>query len=144
MRILFANENAGAIDLVMDPTNPRVLYASTWRVRRTPYSLESGGEGSALWKSTDGGDTWRNLSRNKGLPKGTLGIIGVSVSRSNPQNVYAIIAGAEYLGARGARFQIFPGSGLAKKPPVWVMAELEPGFEDYGTGYRGDGGRSRH
>ena len=90
-RILFANENAGAIDLVMDPTNPRVLYASTWRVRRTPYSLESGGEGSALWKSTDGGDTWKNISRNKGLPKKTLGIIGVSVSRSNPQNVYSII-----------------------------------------------------
>jgi len=90
-RILFANENAGAIDLVMDPTNPRVLYASTWRVRRTPYSLESGGEGSALWKSTDGGDTWKNISRNKGLPKKTLGIIGVSVSRSNPQNVYAIL-----------------------------------------------------
>ena len=94
-RILFANENAGAIDLVIDPTNPRILYASTWRVRRTPYSLESGGEGSALWKSTDGGDTWRNLSRNKGLPKGTLGIIGVSVSRSNPQNVYSIIEAAE-------------------------------------------------
>jgi photosystem II stability/assembly factor-like uncharacterized protein len=90
-RILFANENAGAIDLVMDPTNPRILYASTWRVRRTPYSLESGGEGSALWKSTDGGDTWKNISRNKGLPKKTLGIIGVSVSRSNPQNVYAIL-----------------------------------------------------
>lgn len=94
-RILFANENAGAVDLVMDPGNPRVLYASTWRVRRTPYSLESGGEGSALWKSTDGGDTWKNLSRNKGLPKGPLGIIGVSVSRSNPQNVYAIVEAAE-------------------------------------------------
>lgn len=94
-RILFANENAGAIDLVVDPGNPRILYASTWRVRRTPYSLESGGEGSALWKSTDGGDTWKNLSRNKGLPKGPLGIIGVSVSRSNPQNVYAIVEAAE-------------------------------------------------
>ena len=90
-RILFANENAGAVDLVMDPGNPRILYASTWRVRRTPYSLESGGEGSALWKSTDGGDTWKNISRNKGLPAGTLGIIGVTVSPSNPQNVYAII-----------------------------------------------------
>jgi photosystem II stability/assembly factor-like uncharacterized protein len=94
-RILFANENAGAIDLVLDPVNPRVLYASTWRVRRTPYSLESGGEGSALWKSTDGGDTWKNLSRNKGLPKGPLGIIGVSVSRSNAQNVYAIVEAEE-------------------------------------------------
>ncbi len=90
-RILFANENAGAVDLILDPTNPRVIYASTWRVRRTPYSLESGGEGSALWKSTDGGDTWRNLSAMKGMPKGPLGIIGITVSRSNPQNLYAIV-----------------------------------------------------
>jgi photosystem II stability/assembly factor-like uncharacterized protein len=90
-RVLFANENAGAIDLILDPSNPRVLYASTWRVRRTPYSLESGGEGSALWKSTDGGDTWTNISRNKGLPKGPLGIIGVTVSPTNAQNVYAIV-----------------------------------------------------
>ncbi|HYI11873.1 MAG TPA: glycosyl hydrolase [Thermoanaerobaculia bacterium] len=94
-RILFANENAGAIDLILDPGNPRILYASTWRIRRTPYSLESGGDGSALWKSTDGGDTWVNLSVRKGLPKGPFGIIGVSVSRSNPQNVYAIIEAAE-------------------------------------------------
>lgn len=94
-RILFANENAGAIDLILDPTNPRVIYASTWRVRRSPYSLESGGEGSALWKSTDGGDTWKNLSRAKGLPKGALGIIGVTVSPSNPQNVYAILEADE-------------------------------------------------
>jgi photosystem II stability/assembly factor-like uncharacterized protein len=94
-RILFANENAGAIDLILDPANPRVIYASTWRVRRTPYSLESGGHGSALWKSTDGGDTWRNISAAKGLPKGPLGIIGVTVSPSNPQNVYAIVEAAE-------------------------------------------------
>ncbi len=94
-RVLFANENAGAIDLIMDPANPRILYASTWRVRRTPYSLESGGEGSALWKSIDGGDTWKDISANKGLPKGPLGIIGVTVSPSNPQNVYAMVEAAE-------------------------------------------------
>ncbi|MGZ7032223.1 MAG: VPS10 domain-containing protein, partial [Thermoanaerobaculia bacterium] len=63
----------------------------TWRIRRTPYSLESGGAGSALWKTTDGGDTWKDISRNKGLPKKTLGIIGVAVSPSNPQNIYAIL-----------------------------------------------------
>jgi photosystem II stability/assembly factor-like uncharacterized protein len=90
-RILFVNKDAGAVDLAMDPSNPRILYASTWRFRRTPYSFESGGEGSALWKSTDGGDSWKELSRNKGMPAGSLGIIGVSVSRSNPQNVYAIV-----------------------------------------------------
>ncbi len=91
-RILFANQDAGAVDLVMDPSNPRVLYASTWRIRRTPYSLESGGEGSSLWKSTDGGDTWTNLFEEaEGLPDGPIGIIGVTVSHVNPERVWAIV-----------------------------------------------------
>ncbi len=90
-RILFANADAGAVDLCMDPNNPRILFASTWRIHRTPYSLESGGEGSALWKSTDGGDTWKNISTNEGMPKGIWGIVGVSVSPVNSNKVYAII-----------------------------------------------------
>jgi photosystem II stability/assembly factor-like uncharacterized protein len=90
-RVLYVSRDAGAVDLTFDPSNPRILYASTWRFRRTGYSFESGGEGSALWKSTDGGDNWQELSRNNGMPKGTLGIIGVSVSPTNPQNVYAIV-----------------------------------------------------
>jgi photosystem II stability/assembly factor-like uncharacterized protein len=90
-RVLFANADAGAVDLVMDPNNARILYASTWRIRRTPYSLESGGEGSAIWKSTDGGDTWTNLSKNEGMPKGLWGISGISVSPVNSNHVYAII-----------------------------------------------------
>ncbi|HYM62044.1 MAG TPA: glycosyl hydrolase [Thermoanaerobaculia bacterium] len=94
-RILFVNRDSGAVDLAMDPTNPRILYASTWRFRRGPFFFESGGEGSALWKSTDGGDTWKEISRNKGMPKGTLGIIGVSVSPSNPQNVWAAVEAKE-------------------------------------------------
>jgi photosystem II stability/assembly factor-like uncharacterized protein len=94
-RILFANADAGAVDLTFDPTNPRILYASTWRIRRTPYSLESGGEGSDLWKSTDGGDTWEKLSDNEGMAKGTLGIIGVTVSPANPERVWAIVEAEE-------------------------------------------------
>jgi photosystem II stability/assembly factor-like uncharacterized protein len=94
-RVLFANEQAGAVDLAMDPTNPRVLYAATWRVIRTPYSLESGGEGSGIWKSSDGGDSWNLLSENEGMPPGPLGIAGITVSPSNPDNVYAIIESAE-------------------------------------------------
>jgi photosystem II stability/assembly factor-like uncharacterized protein len=90
-RILFANADAGAVDLIMDPNNPRILYASTWRIRRTPYSLESGGEGSNLWKSTDGGDTWKNISGNEGLPDGLWGISGVTISPVNSKRVWALI-----------------------------------------------------
>lgn len=94
-KILFANEHAGVVDLILDPTNPRILYASTWRVQRTPYSLSSGGEGSALWKSTDSGETWTEISTKKGFPEGILGIIGVTVSPVNNQRVWAIVENKE-------------------------------------------------
>jgi photosystem II stability/assembly factor-like uncharacterized protein len=90
-KILFANENSGVVDLIIDPTNSRIIYASTWNVRRTPYSLSSGGEGSALWKSEDSGNTWKEISLNKGFPDSTLGIIGVTVSPVNNEKVWAIV-----------------------------------------------------
>ncbi|HEY0750365.1 MAG TPA: hypothetical protein VGD26_04385 [Chitinophagaceae bacterium] len=93
-RTLYINNQTGASDLVMEPGNPQVFYAGTWRVIRTPYSLESGGEGSGLWKSTDGGETWTSITTNKGLPKGTWGIVGVAVAASNPDKVYAIMENA--------------------------------------------------
>ena len=94
-QVLFVNDLAGAVDLTLDPTNPRILYASTWRVQRTPYSLSSGGEGSALWKSTDSGETWKEISTHDGFPEGTLGIIGVTVSPVNSQRVWAIVENKE-------------------------------------------------
>ena len=94
-KILFSDAQAGAVELVMDPSNPRHLYASTWRIQRTPYSLNSGGEGSALWKSTDSGATWNEISKNKGYAKGTLGIIGVTVSPVNANRVWSIVENKE-------------------------------------------------
>ncbi len=90
-RVLFSNSTAGAVDLTFDPNNPRILYASTWRIRRTPYDLSSGGDGSALWKSTDSGDTWTEITRNEGLPKDDVGIIGITVSPVNSDRVWAIV-----------------------------------------------------
>ena len=90
-KILFSDVQAGAVELVMDPTNPRHLYASTWRIQRTPYSLNSGGDGSSLWKSTDSGTTWKEISKNKGYAKGKLGIIGVTVSPVNSNIVWSIV-----------------------------------------------------
>ncbi|WP_299434241.1 glycosyl hydrolase [uncultured Aquimarina sp.] len=94
-KVLFANQDAGAVDLTLDPNNPRILYASTWNARRTPYSLSSGGNGSALWKSADSGETWKEISKNKGFAKDTLGIMGVTVSPLNSERVWAIVENKE-------------------------------------------------
>jgi photosystem II stability/assembly factor-like uncharacterized protein len=90
-RTLFVNNQTGCSDLVMEPGNPNVWYAGMWRVIRTPYSLESGGEGSGLWKSVDGGETWVNMNTKKGLPKNEWGIVGVAVAPSNTERVYMLV-----------------------------------------------------
>lgn len=87
-KTLYVDENTGASSLSLDMTNPRILYAATWQHRRYPWTVESGGPGSSLYKSVDGGETWEKIV--SGLPK-DLGKIGVSVSRANPNRVYAIV-----------------------------------------------------
>lgn len=94
-RVLFRDEKTGAVDLSMDPKNPDVLYAGLWEVFRTPHSLSSGGPGSGLFKSADGGSTWTELTKNAGLPTPIWGKIGVSVSAADPNRVYAIIEAQE-------------------------------------------------
>ena len=90
-RKLFVSQVAGAVDLILDPNNADVMYATTWEVKRTPYSLESGGPGSKMFKSTDGGETWKEISRNKGLPSGLLGIMGITVSPLNSNRLWAMV-----------------------------------------------------
>jgi photosystem II stability/assembly factor-like uncharacterized protein len=90
-RVLFRNDSTGATELVMDPNNPSVLYAGFWQAHRTPWMLVSGGAGSGMFKTTDGGDTWTEITRNPGLPSGIWGNIGISVSGANSNRVYAII-----------------------------------------------------
>ncbi|MFZ9718029.1 MAG: WD40/YVTN/BNR-like repeat-containing protein, partial [Chitinophagaceae bacterium] len=87
-KVLFIDENTGCSDLVMDMTNPRILYAAMWEHRRTPWQVISGGKGSGLFKSTDGGETWTKIQN--GLPT-ALGKMGISICRSNPEKLYALI-----------------------------------------------------
>jgi photosystem II stability/assembly factor-like uncharacterized protein len=90
-RVLFRDSLTGAVDVSIDPSNPRVVYASLWHAFRQPWLLVSGGDESGLFKSTDGGTTWTELSGNPGLPARPLGKIGVAVSPADPNRVYAIV-----------------------------------------------------
>lgn len=94
-KILFVDNNTGANVVVMDPKNPSVLYASMWEAQRTPWHLTSGGPGSGLYKTLDGGAHWTKISSNPGFARGPLGKMGVSVSASNPRVVYAIVQAHE-------------------------------------------------
>ncbi len=90
-KILFVDEKTGAADLAMDPSNPNRLLAAMWEHRRWPWFFSSGGPGSGLYLSADGGETWKKLSAKEGLPEGDLGRIGIAFSRSRPNVVYALI-----------------------------------------------------
>ncbi|WP_019986906.1 WD40/YVTN/BNR-like repeat-containing protein [Rudanella lutea] len=93
--ILSKNDSTGAACIKMDPSNPRVLYASLWQAYRNSYQMSSGGPGCGLYKSTDGGDTWVSLNNRPGMPKGMLGKIGITVSPANPNRLYAMIESAK-------------------------------------------------
>ena len=97
-KVLFLNDSTGAMDLTIDPTNPRILFASMWKFQRMPWGMNAGGGRSGLWKTTDGGDSWKEISFNPGIPKTPLGKIGVSISPANPRRVYASIEAPDSAG----------------------------------------------
>jgi photosystem II stability/assembly factor-like uncharacterized protein len=138
-KILFLNDEVGACDLLIDPSNPRVLYASTWRVLRTPYSLESGGEGSGLWKSTDEGESWVELSKKPGMPSGgPLGIMGVTVSPQNPDRVWAMVEandGGLFRSEDGGETWQLINSDRNLRQRAWYYTRLYADTQDANTVY---------
>ncbi|MFL2591364.1 MAG: WD40/YVTN/BNR-like repeat-containing protein, partial [Flavobacteriaceae bacterium] len=138
-KILFESNHAGAVELVIDPNNPRNLYAATWRVKRTPYSLSSGGEGSILWKSTDRGNSWEKISGNEGFAKGILGIIGVTVSPVNSNRVWAIVenkeSGGVYRSDDGGETWSHVNDSRALRQRAWYYSKIYADTEDINKVY---------
>ena len=137
-KTLFANGSSGAMDLCLDPVNHRILYATTWHVRRTPYDLTSGGDGSALWKSTDSGETWTNISKAEGLPAGTWGIAGVAVGHVNNQIVYCILEnekGGVYRSEDGGKTWKKVNDDRALRQRAWYYTIINTDTHDDNTVY---------
>ena len=133
-KVLFANNLSGAFEIVMDPNNSRILYASTWRVQRTPSSLSSGGDGSDLWKSEDSGESWRKISTNSGFPKGILGVIGVTVSPVDSERVWAIVENEEkggvYRSDNGGKEWKYTNSDRSLRQRAWYYSKIYADTQD--------------
>jgi photosystem II stability/assembly factor-like uncharacterized protein len=133
--VLFGSPDAGAADLWLDPSNPRILYASLWEARRTPWSMSSGGRGSALHRSADGGRTWQDITRHRGLPKGIKGRIGVCASPARPSRVWALV---EAKGDKGGLYRsddhgdtwdrVSEHRGIQGRP--WYYSHIVPDPQD--------------
>jgi photosystem II stability/assembly factor-like uncharacterized protein len=141
-KVLYKDENTGAIDVAFDPQNPNILFASLWEARRTPWSLASGGPGSGVYRSTDGGTTWKRLQEQEhGLPKGPYGRIGLAVA-ANSERVYAIIEAKENGGLYrsddgGDTWDLVNGShSLFQRPWYYMHVIADP--QDANTLYVAD------
>jgi photosystem II stability/assembly factor-like uncharacterized protein len=134
-RILYSNPRTGAADISIDPLNPDKIFAAMWEFRRWPWFFESGGEGSGLFISHDGGDTWRESTQQDGFPEGDLGRIGLAVSPSNPEVVYALVEATRSELLRSddggdSWVTISDESGIAPRPFYYADIRIDPTNEN--------------
>jgi photosystem II stability/assembly factor-like uncharacterized protein len=128
-QILFRNDSTGVADMILDPSNPNILYVSFWQAGRKPWQLISGGNGSGIFKSVDGGDTWTEITRNPGLPqRGPLGAIGITVSPAKPSRLWAIVehepnGGVYRSDDAGATWQFMTGDRNLRQR-AWYYSKL--------------------
>lgn len=137
-RVLYRDANSGGVSLAVDPGNPRVMYAAMWQVRRSPWALESGGPGSGLFKTTDGGDAWTEITRNEGLPEGAIGKIGVTVSGGDSRRVWAIVEAEEggvFRSDNGGRTWRRTNSDRSLRQRAWYYTHIYADPHDRETVY---------
>lgn len=128
-KILYINEKTGVADVEIDPSNTNILYATTWEFRRLPYSFNSGGKGSGIYKSTDGGKTWKELS--KGLPAKPFGRVALAIAPSSPQNLWAIVESENtglYISSDGGESwkELSATANIRSRPFYFSTLEIDP------------------
>ncbi|MEM6396460.1 MAG: hypothetical protein AAF741_08940 [Bacteroidota bacterium] len=133
-QVLFVDEGTGIADLVMDPTNPNKLIAATWTFDRDPWFFNSGGEGSGIWLTHDGGENWTRIEKKDGLPKGPLGRIGLAIAPSKPNIVYALIE-AEKNGLYkstdgGKKWSLVSQKNIGNRPFYYAEIYVDPQNEN--------------
>ncbi len=134
-KVLYNNERTGAADLVMDPVNPNKLICAMWEYRRWPWIFKSGGEGSGMYVTLDGGETWTKRTSEDGLPEGDLGRMGIAIAPSNPKKVYALVENKAANGLYGSNdggfkwFKISEDENIGNRPFYYSDLFVDP-FND--------------
>ncbi|HWZ58754.1 MAG TPA: glycosyl hydrolase [Gemmatimonadaceae bacterium] len=137
-RILFRNDSTGISDVVLDPTDARTIYAAFWQAGRTPWQLVSGGAGSGIFKSTDAGATWTELTRNAGLPRGIIGNIGLAISPANPRRIWALVeadSGGVFRSDDGGQTWTRTNSERKLRQRAWYYSKIFADPKDANTVY---------